>query len=268
MRATGSRAARLTDQRSVGGRRSRQAAEGASESGAAARSQPRTWRASTSASSAASSGARPAPTSACARPADLLAQRSGHCSLSFSDWKKVYAWSISSSEIAVERLGQLVHREADAVIGDAVLAEVVGADFFRPLARTDLRPSVLRDRLLLLPHLHFVEPRPQHFHRLRAVLDLRFLVLLRHDETGWDVRDADRGVGGVDALTAGAARAEGVDAEILRRRRGCRLLQLPAGRRPSRSTCECGRWLRSPGRAGPGARRSRTSAGCTRAALR
>ena len=25
------------------------------------------------------------------RPADLLAQRSGHCSLSFSDWKKVTA---------------------------------------------------------------------------------------------------------------------------------------------------------------------------------
>jgi hypothetical protein len=33
-------------------------------------------------------------------------------------------------ESAVERLGELVHREPDAVVGDAVLAEVVGPDLF------------------------------------------------------------------------------------------------------------------------------------------
>ena len=49
-----------------------------------------------------------------------------------------------------------------------------------------------------------------------AVLDLRLLVLLRDHEAGRQVGDADRRVGGVDALPAGAARAERVDAQILR----------------------------------------------------
>ena len=66
-----------------------------------------------------------------------------------------------------------------------------------------------------LLQLHLVEARAQHLHRLRLVLDLRLLVLLRDDEAARDVGDADGGVGGVDALAAGAARAEGVDAQVL-----------------------------------------------------
>ena len=66
-----------------------------------------------------------------------------------------------------------------------------------------------------LLHLDFVEPGAQHLHRLRAVLDLRLFVLLRDDDAGRDVRDAHGGVGRVDALAAGAARAERVDAQVL-----------------------------------------------------
>ena len=44
---------------------------------------------------------------------------------------------------------------------------------------------------------------------------LRPLVLARDDDAGRQVRDADRGVGDVDVLAAGAARPEGVDAQIL-----------------------------------------------------
>ena len=93
--------------------------------------------------------------------------------------------------------------------------EVVGADLLRALAGADLAAAILGDRVLLLAQLHLVEPRAQHLHRLRAVLDLRLLVLLRDDDAGRDVRDADGGVGRVDALAARAARAERVDAQVL-----------------------------------------------------
>ena len=55
----------------------------------------------------------------------------------------------------------------------------------------------------------------QHLHRRRAVLVLRALVLARHDDAGRQVRDADRRVGDVDVLAAGAARPVGVDAQVL-----------------------------------------------------
>ena len=101
------------------------------------------------------------------------------------------------------------------MVGDAVFLEVVGADLLGALAGADLAAAILRDRFLLLVHLHLVEPRPQHLHRLRAILDLRLLVLLRDDDAGRNVREADRRIGRVDALAAGSARAEGVDAQIL-----------------------------------------------------
>ena len=172
--------------------------------------------------------------------------------------------SRSSDEIAVEDFGHPVGREVDAVIGDPVLREVVGADLLGALARADLAAAILGDRVLLLAQLHLVEPRPQHLHRLRAILDLRFLVLLRDDDAGRNVGEAHRRVGRVDALPAGSARAEGVDAQILRRRSGRPLLRLPAAPPPWRSRCECARSLRSPAPAARGGRRSRTSACCRR----
>src|SRR5579872_3127793 len=62
-------------------------------------------------------------------------------------------------EIAVEDFDEPVRREVDPVIRDAVLREVVGADFLRALARAHLAAAVLRDRFLLLAHLHLVQPR-------------------------------------------------------------------------------------------------------------
>ncbi len=45
-------------------------------------------------------------------------------------------------EFAVHDFGQLVERQADAVIGDAVLREIVGADFFGAVAGFYL-PAIL-----------------------------------------------------------------------------------------------------------------------------
>ena len=117
-------------------------------------------------------------------------------------------------QIAVEHLGEAVRRVVDPVIGDSVLREVVGADLLGSLARADLAATILRNCFLLLAQFHLVEPRAQHLHGLRAVLDLRFLVLLGHDDAGRDVRDAHSRVRRVDALAARSARAERIDAQI------------------------------------------------------
>jgi hypothetical protein len=67
--------------------------------------------------------------------------------------------------------------------------------------------------LLLLFQL--LKARAQHAHRLLAVLYLRLLVLHRDDDARRHVRDAHGRVGRVDALAAGARRAEGVDAQVV-----------------------------------------------------
>ena len=111
--------------------------------------------------------------------------------------------------------GELVIGEADAVVGETVLREVVGADFVASdrrnlpaacapwpgaggCARPRLRRGGTAERACLF-----------------AILDLRLFVLAGDDGVGRKMRDADRRVGGVDRLAAGAGGAEGVDAEIL-----------------------------------------------------
>ncbi len=65
-----------------------------------------------------------------------------------------------------------MHRVADPMIGDAVLAEVVGPDLLGAFAGAHLGLPVLGDGIVLLLHLEVVETRSQHLHRLCAILDL------------------------------------------------------------------------------------------------
>ena len=170
--------------------------------------------------SPASSGAMPAATRRVARGRDVAEGAASHA----STWRDLLQLlGVVERRDLIEQLGhvafehgvQLVGREVDAVVGDAALREVVGADLLGPLAGAHLAAPLLGDGVLLLLHLHLVETRAQHLHRLRAVLDLRLLVLLRHDDAGRNVREPHRRVGGVHALAAGAARAERVDAQVL-----------------------------------------------------
>src|SRR3954469_24558816 len=48
------------------------------------------------------------------------------------------------ANVAVQRFGELVHGETDAVIGDPVFLEVVGADLLGAIAGSDLGAPVLR----------------------------------------------------------------------------------------------------------------------------
>src|SRR5208283_169625 len=57
---------------------------------------------------------------------------------------------------------QLMQREADAVIRDAVLREVVGADLFAAIAGAHHAAPLRAQRRLLFFELQLVEPRAQH----------------------------------------------------------------------------------------------------------
>src|SRR4051794_2154128 len=118
-------------------------------------------------------------------------------------------------EVALEHLVEVVRGDLHAVVGDAPLGEVVGADLLRPLARPHLRGA---GGGLLGPALGLralVEPRAQHAHRLLAILELRLLVLHGDDDARRLVRDPHRRVRRVHRLPAGAGRAVDVDLEVV-----------------------------------------------------
>ena len=104
--------------------------------------------------------------------------------------------------------------QPDAVVGDAVLREIVSPDFFAAIARTHHRLAFLGQRVLLLLHLHLVQPRAQYAHPFLAVLDLRFLILAAHYGVGRNVGNAHRGISRVDRLPARTGRTERVNAQV------------------------------------------------------
>src|SRR5690606_17905288 len=117
-------------------------------------------------------------------------------------------------EVALKDLVELVESEVDAVIGDPPLGIVVGADALGAVAAADEAPAglglLLRRRVLL----GGLQPGLQQCHGAGAVLVLGALVLAFHHDAGGQVGDADRRVGLVDVLAAGAGGAEGVDAQV------------------------------------------------------
>src|SRR5438105_3410767 len=118
-------------------------------------------------------------------------------------------------EVAVEHLGQVVNGVMNAVIGNAVLGEVVGADLLRPVTRADLGATLPGARSFLLRQHPVEQPRAQHLQRLDLVLQLALLILALHHQAARQVRDAHRTVGRVDTLTTRPARAEHVDPQVL-----------------------------------------------------
>src|SRR5687767_3474387 len=85
-------------------------------------------------------------------------------------------------DLALQHPREIMHGEPYAMIGDAVLGEVVGADLRGPVARADLRLPHARSGRLTLGEAHVEQAGAEHFHRLELVLKLRLLVLLGDDE--------------------------------------------------------------------------------------
>src|SRR5581483_11277648 len=114
----------------------------------------------------------------------------------------------------VEDLVEIVRLVTDAVVGDPILGEVVGADAFAAVHRADLAGTIGRrvGQCLLLGHR--LQPSGQHLQGSRLVLQLRAFVLACDDNSGGQVGNSYRRVGGVDALTTLAGRSVDVDAQV------------------------------------------------------
>src|SRR5450631_3266878 len=117
--------------------------------------------------------------------------------------------------LAFHHLRQLVQGQIDAVVGDAALRKIIGADAFRAVARADLPAPVGRALGVKLAALRVVQLGAQHGHRLGFVFMLRALFLYKDDRAGRQMGDADGGFGLVDVLAAGTLRAHGVDLQIV-----------------------------------------------------
>src|SRR5262245_33957265 len=117
-------------------------------------------------------------------------------------------------QVAVHHIRQLVEREVDAMVRDASLRKVVGADALRTVAASHLQHAGLRLRGLLLLLFRGEQACLQQRHRTRAVLVLRALILALDHDAGRKVRDADSGFRLVHVLSAGARGAVRVDAQV------------------------------------------------------
>src|SRR5262245_1105324 len=80
-------------------------------------------------------------------------------------------------QLAVHDEIELVQSQADAMIRDAVLWEIVGPDLFTAVPAAYLAAPFRTQRGLLLLQLHLVQPRAKHALGLGAILDLALLVL-------------------------------------------------------------------------------------------
>src|SRR5215472_16071681 len=121
----------------------------------------------------------------------------------------------NGGELAVHHFGELMHGQADAVVRNAVLWIVVGADFFGAVTGFDLAAALGGDGGLLLFQFHFIQPGTQHAHGLGAVFDLRFFVLLRNHQSRGQMRDAHGRISRVHGLPAGTRGAKRINAQVL-----------------------------------------------------
>src|SRR6185369_15670199 len=119
-------------------------------------------------------------------------------------------------QITVDDFGQAIQGQIDAVVGNAALREIIGADALAAIAGADLQAARFGLRGGLLGALLVEQARLEQRQRARAVLVLAAFVLAFHDYAGRQVRDADRRVGFVDVLAAGAGSAERVGLQVCR----------------------------------------------------
>src|SRR5258708_23717887 len=101
------------------------------------------------------------------------------------------------------------------MVAAATVRKIIRADAFGAVAGADLHSTFGGARSTPLLTLEVVEPGAQDRHGLGAISMLRTILLHHDNDTGRDVGDAYRGLGLVDVLPAGAARAQGVDLQVV-----------------------------------------------------
>ena len=116
--------------------------------------------------------------------------------------------------IAIHDCGDITARVMDAVVGDAVLREVVGANFFAAVAGANEGFAGIRGSGHLFGFFLFEETGAEDGHGFDAVLLLGALILHGNHNTGGEVSDANGGIGGIDALAAVATGAVNINAKV------------------------------------------------------
>ena len=109
-----------------------------------------------------------------------------------------------------------IEGEADAVVGDAALGKIVGADALAAVAGAHLGPALLGDLALLLLLLQVKQPGLEDLQGLGLVFVLGFFILAGDHEPRGQVGDAHRRVRGVHDLAPGPGGAVDVERAALR----------------------------------------------------
>src|SRR5688500_18048431 len=117
-------------------------------------------------------------------------------------------------QVAVHDRVDPVQREVDAMVGDAPLREVVGADAVGTIAGADEALPLARLLRVRLALLLVLDARGEHTPGLLAVLVLAPRVLALDHDAGRKVGEAHRRVGLVHVLATCSARAVGVHAHV------------------------------------------------------
>ena len=102
-------------------------------------------------------------------------------------------------QFAFQDLYELVNRQADAVIRNPALREVVRSDPLTPIAGTHHRLPLLRDFLVLFLFHPVLEPGRQNTQGLCLVLVLRFLILAGDDDAKGAIVAIHPGAGGTES---------------------------------------------------------------------
>src|SRR5262245_16503238 len=97
-----------------------------------------------------------------------------------------------AQRLALDDLRQLVECEINAVVADAALWKIVGADALGAIAGTNLAAPLGGAGRVLLLALMVIEPRAQHRHGLGAVPVLRAILLHHHNDAGRHMGHAHR----------------------------------------------------------------------------
>src|SRR6266700_1806543 len=120
------------------------------------------------------------------------------------------------AEIAVHYAVQIIQRQANAVVGHAVLWEIVRANFFFAAAGANLTATLRAVFFRFLALLSLQQARPQDRHRFLLVLELTTSVLTTNDRSSWNVHNLDRRIGRIHALSARTASARNFNPQIFR----------------------------------------------------
>jgi hypothetical protein len=162
----------------------------------AARDTPSTWPSSSSASRRGDSLRFASARARCRQAATVAV-----------DARASLGWASMLAAAAVAGLVELVERQVDAVIGDAALREIIGADALGAVAGADLQLARLRLLTLLFALGVVAAASAAATSRARGSCAASAVLHSTTMPVG-NVGDADRRVGLVDVLAAGALRRD------------------------------------------------------------